>query len=92
MLQTTAKQTSTINVRVDSDIKHDLEILLDKLGMNVSVVVNMLFRQMLMDEALPFQPKIKHKRLTTAERLAHYNGDYKTEEWDTGEPVGREVL
>ena len=92
MSQVTTKQTSTINVRVDSDVKHDLEILLDKLGMNVSVVVNMLFRQMLMDEALPFQPKVNHKRLTTAERLANYNGDYKTEEWDTGEPVGREVF
>jgi len=92
MSQSTTKQATTINVRVDSDIKHDLEILLDKLGMNVSVVVNMLFRQMLMDEALPFQPKVRHKHLTTAERLKDYSGDYKTEEWDTGEPVGREVF
>jgi len=52
----------------------------------------MLFRQMIMDEALPFQPKYKRKRLTTEERLKNYIGDYKTEEWDTGEPVGREVF
>ena len=92
MTQTATKQTTTINVRVDSDVKRDLEILLDKLGMNVSVVVNMLFRQMLMDEALPFQPKVTRKHLTTAERLKGYNNNYKTEEWDTGEPEGREVL
>ena len=85
-------QTSTINVRVDEKIKREIEFLLDKLGMNVSTVVNMLFRQMLMDEALPFQPKYKRRRLTTAERLVNYNGDYKTEEWDTGEPVGREAF
>jgi len=92
MAQGAAKQASTINVRVDSDVKQDLEILLDKLGLNVSVVVNMLFRQMLMDEALPFQPKVNRRHLTTAERLKGYESDYKTEELDTGEPVGREVF
>ena len=92
MAQATAKQSTSINVRVDEDVKRDLDFLLDKLGLNVSVVVNMLFRQMIMDEALPFQPKYKRKRLTTEERLKNYIGDYKTEEWDTGEPVGREVL
>ena len=85
-------QTTTINVRVDEEIKRDVEFLLDKLGMNISTVVNMLFKQTLMDEALPFQPKYKHRRLTTAERLKNYDGDYRTEEWDTGESVGKEVF
>jgi len=32
-------------------------------------------------------------RLSTAERLKDYNDDdYEFVEWDTGEPVGREVL
>ena len=92
MTHATAKQTTAINVRVDADVKRDLDFILEKLGMNVSVVVNMLFRQIIIDEALPFQPKYKHKHLTTQERLANYNGDYKTEEWDTGSPIGREVL
>ena len=83
---------TTINVRVDDDVKRDVEFLLDKMGMNISTVVNMLFKQMLMDEALPFQPKFKRRRLSTAERLKDYIDDYKTEEWNTGEPVGREVF
>ena len=85
-------QSATINVRVDEDVKRQAEAMLDKLGMNISVLVNMTLRQLIMDEALPYHPKIKRRRLTTAERLKNYNGDYKTEEWDTGEPVGREVL
>ena len=84
--------TTTVNVRVDEDVKRNAEFLLDKMGMNISTVVNMLLKQMLMDEALPFQPKYKRRRLTTEERLRDYNGDYKTEEWNTGEPVGREVF
>ena len=84
--------TTTINVRVDEDVKRNAEFLLDKMGMNISTVVNMLLRQMLMDEALPFLPKYKRRRLTTEERLKDYTGAYKAEEWDTGEPVDREVF
>ncbi|MCL2089498.1 MAG: AbrB/MazE/SpoVT family DNA-binding domain-containing protein [Oscillospiraceae bacterium] len=32
------------------------------------------------------------KHLTTKERLANFNGDYTFEEWDTGEPIGCEVI
>jgi len=92
MSQASVKQSTSINVRVDEDVKKDLDFLLAKLGLNVPVVVNMLFRQIIMDEALPFQPKYKRKHLTTEERLKNYSGDYKTEEWDTGKPIGREVF
>lgn len=87
-------QTATVNVRVDEDVKRDVEILLDKLGMNISTAVNMLFKQMLIDEALPFQPRVKRKHIPLKERLKDYDYDngYKTEEWDTGEPVGKEVF
>ena len=80
--------TATINVRVDEEVKRNAEFLLDKMGMNISTAVNMLLKQMLMDEALPFQPTYKRRRLTTEERLKNYTGNYKTEEWDTGPPVG----
>ena len=85
-------QTTTIHVRIDEDVKRDAEVMLDKLGMNFSTAVNMFFRQLIMDEAFPFHPKIKRRRLTTAERLKGYEGDYKAEECNTGEPVGQEVF
>ena len=76
---------TTISVRVDDDVKRDIESLLDKMGLNISTVVNMLFKQMLIDEALPFQPKYKRRYITTNENLKGYSGDYITEEWDTNE-------
>lgn len=104
MAQVATRQATTINVRVDTDIKQELELLLDKLGLNVSVVVNMLFRQMLMDEALPFQPKIRHKRQSLNEYLEAYHGkdieailqeaegsNENPVEIDWGKPVGAEV-
>ena len=35
---------------------------------------------------------LKRQHISTRERLKNYNGDYRTGEWDTGEPVGSEVF
>ena len=82
-----------VNVRVDENIKKDIEVLFESLGMNISTAVNMFFRQCLIEQGLPYQPKVKHKKhIPLRERLEGYNGDYKVEEWDTGSPTGREVF
>jgi DNA-damage-inducible protein J len=65
---------SIVNVRVDENTKREVEVLFDKLGMNISVAVNMFFKQALMEEALPFQPKITHKKhIALKERLKEFN-------------------
>ena len=69
---------SVVNVRVDENVKRDIEKLYGNLGMNISTAVNMFFRQCLMEQGLPFQPKVRHVPLK--ERLKDYDGDYKTEE------------
>jgi len=88
MTQTAA----VVNVRVNRNVKNDIEKLYESLGMNISTAVNMFFMQCLMEQGLPYQPKLKHKHITLKARLKDFNGDYKTVEWDTGEPVGREVF
>lgn len=35
---------------------------------------------------------IRQKHIPLKERLKDYKGNYKAEEWDTGEPVGKEVF
>jgi DNA-damage-inducible protein J len=84
--------TAMLNIGVDEDIKRDIERLYESLGINMNTAVNMFFKQCLIEEAIPFQIKHKHRHLTTAERLRDYTGDYKVTEWDTGELVGREVF
>ena len=86
-------QTTTISVRVDESVKREVEVLFEDMGMNISTAINMFFRQSILEGAIPFQPRAKkHKSISLKERLKDYSGDYKTEEWDTGEPVGREVF
>jgi addiction module RelB/DinJ family antitoxin len=79
-------------LNVDENVKHDIEKLYDRLGMSISTAVNIFFQQCLIEQDFPFQKKIASTHIPLKERLKNYNGNYKTEEWDTGEPVGRELL
>ena len=54
------KTSAVVNVRVDERVKKDIENLFDNLGMNISTAVNMFFRQCLIEQGLPYQPKMKH--------------------------------
>jgi antitoxin component of RelBE/YafQ-DinJ toxin-antitoxin module len=84
-----------MTVSVDENVINDIEKLYNNLGMNINTAVNMFFQQCLMEKCLPFQQnQVLHGRrhIPLKERLKDYNGDYKTEEWDTGEPMGREVF
>ena len=81
-----------IAVNVDENVNHDIEKLYDSLGMNINTAVNIFFEQCLIVQGFPFQQKTARKHIPLKERLKNYSGNYKAEEWDTGEPVGRELL
>ena len=75
----TMSTTTTINVRVDETVKRNVEVLFDSMGMNISTAVNIFLKQCLMEEALPFQPKVKRKvslknALSEARLQAKLNG------------------
>lgn len=78
-------------VNVDEKVKHDIEKLYNSLGMNINTAINMFFQQCIKEQGLPFQPSLR-KHIPLKDRLKNHAGNYKTEEWDTGEPVGRELI
>ena len=99
-----SQTAAIVNVRVDKNVKRDIEKLYDGLGINISTAVNMFFKQCLMEQGLPYQPKIKHRRKTLNEYLEEYHGkdietilseaeerNEKPIEIDWGKPVGEEV-
>jgi DNA-damage-inducible protein J len=79
-------------LNVDENVKHEIEKLYNRLGLNINTAVNIFFKQCLIEQGFPFQQKNERKHIPLKERLKNYSGNYKTEEWDTGEPVGRELL
>ena len=62
-----AKDTS-ISIRLDSILKEQAEEVLQQLGLNMTVVVNMLFRQIVREQSVPLSLSL-HKRLSIIEEL-----------------------
>jgi len=65
-----AQTQTTVNVRVDENVKLGVEQLFESMGMNISTAVNMFFRQCLLERALPFQPGSKQITLSDAIEMA----------------------
>lgn len=51
-------KTSNVIARVEPDIKEQAEDILSRLGLPVSVVINSLYRQIIMHNGLPFSMTI----------------------------------
>ena len=64
-----AKDTS-ISIRMDSDLKIQTENILEQFGLNMTVVVNMLFRQIVREQAVPLSLTL-HPRMSILDELNH---------------------
>ena len=51
-------ETTTLNVRVDKDLKATAESIAQALGMNLSTAVNIFLRQMVSHDGLPFEVRL----------------------------------
>ena len=53
--------TTTLSVRIDSDIKKQAEMIMAQLGMTPSGVIQMLYRQIIYMRGLPFNVRLPDK-------------------------------
>ena len=49
---------ATINVNVDNEVKEEAKKTLEYLGTNFTNVINMLLRQIILTESIPFEIKV----------------------------------
>ncbi|MDR0222847.1 MAG: type II toxin-antitoxin system RelB/DinJ family antitoxin [Oscillospiraceae bacterium] len=64
---------TTLNVRMDADLKKSLEKFCADVGINTSVAVNMFARIVVRDQRLPFEVSAKPYSLTEVELLRRIN-------------------
>jgi DNA-damage-inducible protein J len=50
--------TSNINIRVDSKVKEEAEVLFNKIGMNMSTAMNIFLRQSIRYGGIPFEIRL----------------------------------
>jgi len=75
-----AKDTS-ISIRMDSELKESAENIIEQLGLNMTVVINMLFRQIVREQAIPLSLSLTKSMgvlndlaLAKTDRSAGYKG------------------
>ena len=49
----------SISIRMDSSLKEQTETVLEQFGLNMTTVVNMLFRQIVREQAVPLSLSLK---------------------------------
>jgi DNA-damage-inducible protein J len=60
----------SITVRVDKDIKLEAQSILSSLGLDMSTAINIFLRQVIENDGLPFDIKIKSPTATTLQALS----------------------
>ncbi len=56
-------KTATVLARVDPELKRDAEDILDRLGIPASVVINMLYKQIVLKKGIPFELNLEKGEL-----------------------------
>ena len=64
-----AAKTANVTARIQPEIKQHAEAILDRLGIPVSVFIDMAYRQVIMRDGVPFSLEIPNT-LTTRDTLA----------------------
>jgi len=67
------KDTS-ISIRLDSKLKENVEYVLEQFGLNLTTVVNMLFNQIVREQAIPLSLTLK-PQVSVAEELLFAKND-----------------
>ncbi len=53
-----AAKSANVNVRVEPDVKAQAEAILEKLGISASTFINMTYRQVILQNGIPFPVSI----------------------------------
>lgn len=61
--------TSLLQVRTSAEDKEKASAILEKLGTNLSEVVNMLIKQIIITEGIPFEVKVSHPVYSAEEAI-----------------------
>lgn len=60
-------KTANVLARVEPEVKEEAEKILDQIGVPASVVINMLYKQIIYTRGIPFSLTLNHEPITRNE-------------------------
>ncbi len=73
-------KTETVRARMEPDLKHEAEKILNKLGLNASQAITLFYRQITLRKGLPFDVRMPNAETRAAMEDARRNRNLT--EWD----------
>lgn len=73
-------KTDTINIRIEPELKKEVEATLDELGMNIADAVTIFFKQIVMTESIPFvirKPRYNRETIEAIKEAKEINKNQK---------------
>ena len=64
--KTKTAKTATVLARIDPDLKRQAEAILDRLGIPASLLINMLYNQIVLTKGIPF-------KISVPDNIGEYN-------------------
>ena len=74
-----AAKTSNLYARIEPDVKEQAEIILSALGIPASNAINMFYKQIILQNGLPFDVKLPAKRPLFMDELSREELDAELE-------------
>jgi DNA-damage-inducible protein J len=74
--QSVKTQGSRINLRVDTELKHDAEDVFAKIGLNMSDGINVYLRRVVADQGIPFSLTVSRAQII-GDEAAEMEGDFR---------------
>ncbi len=87
--------TTSVNIRMDADVKKKADALFNEMGMNLSTAFNIFVRQALRDRAIPFQIQLDQPNkdtIATMFEAEHTAQDSHTPTYTTAHDAIRATL
>jgi DNA-damage-inducible protein J len=72
-------KTETVRARIEPELKHEAEIVLDTLGLSASEAITLFYKQLTLRKGLPFDVRIPNAETREAMRQARSREDLS--EW-----------
>lgn len=71
----TTIKTATVNVRLQENVKNQAEAIINKLGLTRTAAIDLFYRQIIMNNGIPFSLEVKSKTPISREDMSKEDFD-----------------
>ena len=72
-----ATRSANVIARVEPSVKEQAEAVMEQLGLTASTAINLFYRQIIQDQALPFTPSVKRRHPKALDEMSKEEFDHR---------------